>query len=290
MKVAVTGASGFVGSHVLDALAARGDVEIVAASRGPIPPAHLPPAVRHVELDIAVATEADYRRLGSPDVLIHLAWGGLPNYLSLHHFEQELPAHYQFLRAMIGAGLGSLLVAGTCYEYGMLSGELAETDSATPGNPYAFAKLALRHQLEFLQSEHTFELTWARLFYMFGPRQAPTSLFPLLSAAAARGDATFPMSLGEQLRDYLPVEEVAAHLAALAVRGLGAGVVNVCSGRPIAIRTLVEQWIEANGWDIVPELGAFPYPTYEPLAFWGARFKLDAMLGLHGKPDGGQCH
>jgi nucleoside-diphosphate-sugar epimerase len=287
MKVAVTGASGFVGSHVLDALAARGDVEIVAASRGPIPPAHLPPAARHVELDIATASETDYRRLGNPDILIHLAWGGLPNYLSLHHFEQELPAHYRFLRAMIGAGLGSLLVTGTCYEYGMLGGELAETDGATPGNPYAFAKAALLRQLEFLRAELAFELTWARLFYMFGPRQAPTSIYPQLAAAAERGDATFPMSQGEQLRDYLPVEDVAANLVALAVRASGAGVVNVCSGRPIAIRALVEQWIEVNDWNIVPELGRYPYPTYEPLAFWGSRLKLDAVLGLPGNPDGG---
>jgi len=55
-----------------------------------------------------------------------------------------------------------------------------------------------------------------------------------------QGDAVFNMSGGEQLRDYLPVKDVARYIAALAVSGKGAGLVNVCSGKPISVRGLVE--------------------------------------------------
>ena len=235
--------------------------------------------MRFVSLDLANANEDAFERLGRPAVLIHLAWGGLPHYRSLHHFEAELPAQYRFLRAMIAAGLPSVVVTGTCFEYGMIDGELAEDRDPRPANPYAFAKATLLRQLQFLQSEHRFALTWARLFYMWGEGQGPASLFPLLQAAAARGDVAFPMSGGEQLRDYLPVETVARLLVMLALRGDDHGVVNISSGEPVAIRSLVERWIATHGWRIVPDLGRFPYPDYEPMAFWGNAAKRRALIG-----------
>lgn len=276
MRIAVTGATGFVGRHLLNALAARPGLDIVAVSRSA--PGELPAGVAHAALDIAAATPGDYARLGRPDRLVHLAWGGLPNYLSLHHFERELPAAYHFLRTMVEAGLPAMLVTGTCYEYGMVDGELREDAEPRPGNPYALAKVSLHRQLEFLKRDHPFALTWARLFYMWGEGQAPTSIYPLLKTAAARGDAAFPMSKGEQLRDYLPVGEVAAILADLAVLGADAGVVNVSSGEPVSMRALVERWIADEGLAIAPELGRYPYPTYEPLAFWGSTAKRRALM------------
>lgn len=276
MKVAVTGASGFIGAHLLRALAAAGKEEIVAVGR--TPPAAAPAGVAHVALDIAAATTADYERIGRPDVLVHLAWGGLPNYLSLHHFETELPAQYRFLQMMIEGGLPALVATGTCYEYGLVDGELAEDRAPAPANPYALAKVTLLEQLRYLRRERPFALSWARLFYMWGEGQAERSLYSLLMAAIARGDARFPMSAGEQLRDYLPVTTVVELLAALARRRADADVVNICSGAPISVRRLVERWIAEAGADIRPDLGRYPYPTYEPLAFWGSTAKRRALL------------
>lgn len=278
MKVAVTGASGFIGSHVLDALARRGDAEIVAVSRREIPVDRLPAGADQVILDIAAPTEADYDRIGRPDVLIHLAWDGLPNYLSLRHFETELPAQYLFLKMLIEGGLPSLLVTGTCYEYGLLGGKLTEETIGAPASPYAHAKVALHRQLEFLKASTPFALTWARLFYTWGAGQALGSIFPLLRAAVERGDSSFPMSPGEQVRDYLAVEKMARILVALALRREDLGPVNVCSGVPIRMRSLVEQWLESNGWKIALDLGRYPYPDYEPLAFWGSTEKLEGLL------------
>lgn len=276
MRIAVTGASGFIGSHVLGALGKRPEVELTGVDR--VEPRDPVSGVRYVRLDLGGAATDDYDRIGRPDVLVHLAWGGLPNYLSLHHFEEELPTQYRFLRAMVDAGLPAMVVTGTCYEYGMVDGELTEDREPAPANPYAYAKVALLTQLRYLQRTHPFVLTWARLFYMWGAGQAPTSIYPLLQGAIARGEATFPMSAGEQLRDYLPVTEVAEILAALAQRGEDAGVVNVSSGEPISIRRLVERWIEEAGSPIQPELGRYPYPSYEPLAFWGSSAKRRALL------------
>lgn len=284
IKVAITGATGFVGRHVLAEFASgRHDVEIVATTRGGDPHAsQLPqfPNVEWVTLDVASAPPHAFELLGRPDVLLHLAWGGLPHYRALRHFEVELPAHYAFLRHMTAAGLKSLLVAGTCLEYGMRSGALGETEPTSPITPYGFAKDALRRQLEYLQRnrESAFALTWARLFFMHGDGQAATSLLPQLEKAVAQGEARFRMSGGEQLRDYLPVSEVAAKLVTLALKRRDIGPVNVCSGIPRSVRSLVEQWLHERRAQIALELGHYPYPDYEPMAFWGAREKLERAL------------
>ena len=278
MKVALTGATGFVGGHVLRELLQRGDVEIVATARSAEAAAKLPAGVAVVPVDLAAVDDAAIERLAGVDVLIHLAWGGLPNYLSRHHFEVELPRHYAFLERLVRAGLPAMVVTGTCYEYGMVDGQLSEDRPGWPDNPYAFAKASLQRQLAFLQRDASFALCWARLFYMYGEGQAATSLYAQLQAALQRGDERFAMSGGQQLRDFLPVREVARAIVGLALLRADTGIVNVCSGRPIAIRALVEQWMDEAGQRMELDLGRYPYPGYEPLAFWGSSAKRERLL------------
>jgi len=87
------------------------------------------------------------------------------------------------------------------------------------------------------------------------------------------------MSGGEQLRDYLPVDEVAKHIVSLALVKKDTGPVNVCSGTPVSVRRLVEGWVKENGWSIRLNLGHYPYPDYEPMAFWGDSKKLSTLIG-----------
>lgn len=277
MKIAVTGASGFIGRAVLAELSHRG-IAAVACARS-VSTDMASAGHRAIALDLHEAPADVYDRLGRPAVVIHLAWRGLPNYRSLHHVESELPAQYRFLSGLVESGLKSLVVAGTCFEYGMQSGPLGEDLPTRPENPYGFAKDALRRELGFLKSSRPFALTWARLFYLYGEGQAGTSLLPQLRQAVASGEKVFNMSGGEQLRDYLAVEEAARLLVSLAVSGRDEGVVNVCSGQPVSVRRLVEGWIRDSGWTIDLNLGHYPYPDYEPMAFWGNRRKLDSILG-----------
>lgn len=276
MKVAVSGATGFIGRHVVAALERVGAEPTlwVRSASSPVEPSRHPV----VALDILDPPTQAFDRLGRPDALIHLAWGGLPNYASPHHVEQELPAHERLLTRLVEDGLSNLVVAGTCYEYGMQSGLLVETAPAETANAYAIAKDTLRRRLQSLQRERPFLLTWARLFYLHGEGQAASALLPQLQQALDAGATTFPMSGGEQLRDYLPVEEVADDLVRLTLARRDHGIVNVCSGKPITVRALVEQWLVAHGRSITLDLGHYPYPAHEPMEFWGDDTKLRRCL------------
>lgn len=276
MRVALTGASGFIGNYVLAELEKRSIETIVLLRKG----GRLPKKSRSdsVEIDIHKPHNKLFELIGRPDALIHLAWSGLPNYRSLTHIESELPAQYNFLSNLIKDGLQNILVAGTCFEYGMQSGPLDEEMVVKPSTPYGYAKNSLYGQINFLKQAFPFNFTWARLFYVFGEGQAPNSLYSQLRMSVESGDSYFKMSGGEQLRDYLPVVELAELLVKLSLIKRDAGVVNVCSGIPVSVRTLVEKWIGENDWKISLKLGYYPYPDYEPLAFWGGRNKLDSLL------------
>ena len=277
LRIAVTGAGGFIGRHVLAELATC-CAEVIAVTRDAAKLSDHGGNVSVVEMDIADAQVNAYERLHKPDVLIHLAWDGLPNYGSLHHFETELPRQYAFLKGLIAAGLPALLMSGTCAEYGLQSGALSEELTPSPHNPYGHAKDALRRELQFLRHAHPFALTWARLFYMYGEGQWKGSLYSQVKEAVLRGDRSFDMSGGEQLRDFMPVAEVARMIVLLALVHCDVGVINVCAGKPVTIRNLVEGWIRENNWDIELNLGKYPYPDYEVMEFWGDRRRLDELI------------
>ena len=215
---------------------------------------------------------------GVPEDLAQLACPGLPKYKELFHFEQNLPAAYRFVKNMVEAGVQHVLVTGTCFEYGMQSGPLSEDLPALPENPYGLAKDTLRKFLQELQKHYPYTLQWVRLFYMYGEGQNPNSLLAQLDCAIDQGRESFNMSGGEQLRDYLPVEEVARRLAVLAETPDINGIINCCSGKPTSVRRLVEERVRERKSSIKLNLGYYPYPDYEPMAFWGDASRLETIL------------
>lgn len=279
MKIAVTGASGFIGRHLLPILIKNGH-EVIAVVRDKNKITNLDIECQVVEHEIGTENKDVFTKLGKPDVLLHLAWGGLPNYKSLHHIDVELPTHYQFIKLMVESGVKHIAVIGTCFEYGMQSGELHEELETKPNNPYGYAKDALRKQLQFLQDDNDFSLVWMRLFYMYGDDQPDNTLYSQLRQAVLRGEAMFNMSGGEQLRDYLHIDEVVKNISELIRIKKDVGIVNVCSGVPISVRRLVEQWMKENEWDIELNFGYYPYPDYESLAFWGKSDKFNQIIKL----------
>ena len=280
MKVLVTGATGFVGRHLVAALLARG-CEIRAVARS-LQKAQSMPWSNDVEfvsadlhasdLDIAALTEG-------VDALAHLAWPGLPNYRALFHFEHNLMADYRFIKGAVEAGVKQVLVTGTCFEYGMQSGPLSESSEPRPSNPYGLAKHTLHLFLQNLQQERPFTLQWARLFYLHGEGQNPNSLLAALDRAIDAGEPSFNMSAGEQLRDFLAIESAAGYLAAILQQRDFNGAINCASGQPVSVRALVEQRLRERNAALQLNLGHYPYPSHEPLAFWAVTERLQQLLG-----------
>jgi nucleoside-diphosphate-sugar epimerase len=279
-KVLVTGATGFIGRYVVEALLSAGQ-RVIATSAHEDKARRMPwfADVQYIPFDLADLQPGDdyHHFFGRPDVLIHLAWEGLPNYKSSFHLESNYPRHAAFLDNLLQHGLRDCTVVGTCLEYGMREGCLREDMQPHPDNAYAIAKDKLRLYLEDRQSRQPFIFRWARLFYLYGEGQGPNSLLPQLDRALDNGDRVFNMSPGDQLRDFLPVEEAAGHICRISLQRSVTGIVNCCSGSPISVEELVLRHLAKRKKHIALNLGYYPYPDYEPFAFWGDITRLKSI-------------
>ena len=280
MKILVTGASGFIGNHVVEYLLKSG-ADVIATSRN-IDKAKAFGwfgSVTYIPYELNKSIHKDlFTLFKEPDLLIHLAWEGLPNYKDLFHFERNLSENYAFIKNLVQNGLKKLSVTGTCLEYGMQNGCLDEGVPTIPDTPYSIAKDTLRRFIDALSKQYRFDYTWIRLFYLYGKGQNENAILSQLDRAIDNNEEIFNMSGGEQLRDYLPVEKAAEYIVRISMQDKENGIFNCCSGKPISIRKLVEDHLKTRGKHIKLNLGYHDYPDYEPMAFWGCNRKMKSVV------------
>lgn len=212
-----------------------------------------------------------------PTHVILLSWPGLPHYREPFHVKRNLPACIELVEQLILGGLRRLVIAGTCYEYGLQNGALAEDQMTNPISSYAIAKDSLRRTIASLCEGKDVTWCWLRIFYPYGAGQNPMSLLPSLEKAISDGEKCFAMSSGRQLRDFVPVQQVARQLLVLATHPYAQGVYNGGSGLARSLREIAESRIEELGADIKLNFGVYPDRLDEPLAFWADMRRLDCL-------------
>ena len=79
------------------------------------------------------------------------------------------------------------------------------------------------------------------------------------------------------MRDYLHISEVVSNISNIIVQNNINGIINCCKGKPISIRNLVEYYLKEKNYKMQLNLGYYPYPSYEPMSFWGNNSKLNLI-------------
>lgn len=214
----------------------------------------------------------------NPTHVILLSWPGLPNYQQPFHLTHNLPACINLIEQLVASGMQRLVVAGTCYEYGLQNGQLNEQQYTDPINCYSIAKDSLRRFIASRYKKEDLQWCWARIFYPFGIGQNENSLLPSLQRAINHKKPRFEMSSGRQLRDYIPVDEVSRILLTLIKNPHANGIYNCGSGLPVSLRELAEKKITESGSATNLELGVYPDRLDEPLAFWADTTKFNSLI------------
>jgi nucleoside-diphosphate-sugar epimerase len=208
-----------------------------------------------------------------PEACIHAAWYAEPGkYLASPKNLDSLRSSVQLLEHLGAAGCTHVVGIGTCFEYAMRNTPLTEEAPAKPFTLYAAAKLAFYLVAQQRAAQLGIGLAWARLFYLYGPYEDERRLVPAEIQALSAG-REFPGTSGEQVRDFLHVEDVASAVCALSRHKLE-GVFNVCSSEPVTIADLMRTLGQLLGRPELIHLGALPHRDWDPAYICGDNQRL----------------
>ncbi len=271
-RVLLTGATGFVGRHALTALADAGhEVHAVARRRGP----DAPGVIWH-EADLLAGCELVAEV--EPEILVHLAWyAEHGKFWSSVENVRWVEASLALLRTFAAAGGRRAVMAGSCAEYEWSREIYPESAPLRPATLYGAAKHGLHVVACAFCRQADIELAWGRVFFLYGPFEAPGRLVPSLVLPLLRGEPA-PMTEGTQRRDFLHSADAGAAFAALADSRV-TGAVNVASGEGLELRELAREIARRAGGEELLRIGARPMPEGDPPALLADVRRLREEVG-----------
>ena len=253
----VTGATGFVGRHLVPRLGAAG-ARVYATTRAPRTTRVARSDVRWVPLDLTDdAALLDVVRTVQPDVVVHLGGrvsGAVDPHLVLPTFGTLLASSVALLSAVQDGDVGRLVLVGSTDE---------PCAGGTPASPYSAAKAAMTAYAKLYAEAFAAPVVCVRPSETFGPGQAPTKLLPYTAAAVLRGERP-RLTSGTRRGDWIYVDDVVDGLLTAARDAPDGAEVDLGTGRLRSNREVVEGLLAALGTDIRPVWGALPDRPGEP--------------------------
>ena len=272
MRVVVTGAAGFVGSHLCDELVARGHEVVGIDGFTPFYARAL--KERNVAALRGVRTFSLHERnlldqaglasvLEGADAVCHLAGrpgvrGGAPVLFEAGNVRTTEAVMHSAARA----GVRRVLLASSSSVYGPAARPVREDSPLRPLSPYARSKLRAELVAGRLARRHGLELVTLRYFTVYGPRQRPDMAFARFVRAALEGGEMPLLGDGRQTRDFTYVGDAAEATALALERARPGSVYNVAGGRPLALADALGLLGAALGHE--PELAERPPDAREP--------------------------
>lgn len=259
MKVLVTGGAGFIGSHLVDGLLARGHSVTVLDKLSSGTMDNLKthtgkPAFRFIQGDIRDA-EAVKRALAGVDAVIHeAAMISVPLSIKNPEFARSVNVDgtLTLLKASLGHGVKRFVYSSSCAVYGEQAGPpISENAPLKPLSPYASSKLAAEKNCLAFHEREGLETVCLRYFNVYGPRQTFGEYAGVMMKFLERLRSDQPPIIygdGEQTRDFIFVGDVAeATLLALERKGVAGEVINIGTGEATSINELCEIFLAAAG-------------------------------------------
>ena len=261
MRVAVTGAHGFVGRQICKALK-REDHEVIAIVRDAGETNHIDRLLLSQDI-FGESVDFWSRNLRDVDTLVHSAWYAEPGkYLNSTRNLHCLKGTLLLAEGAANAGVAHIVGIGTCLEYATSNAALAVSSPLDPATPYAASKAAAYLALSRTLPEFGTRFSWCRLFYLFGEQEDPRRLVPYVQRQL---ETNQPVALtsGNQIRDYLDVSIAGQQIANVATMA-GSGTFNICSGVPVSIRDFVLKLADSPEKKSLLEFGAIADRANEP--------------------------
>lgn len=267
MTIALTGATGFVGRQILRSLLEQGH-SVRALVRNPD---RLKDEAQAGQLEIVRTndlfseTPEELRKcLIGTDTLIHSAWYAEPGkYLSASENLNCVIGTLALAKQFIAAGGKRMVGIGTCAEYDLKKAALLTTENPlAPDTLYAACKVAVFQILRQLMKDEGLSFAWCRLFYLYGEGEDDHRLVPYVRKQLESGQEVL-LTQGDQIRDFLDVRKAGRLVASVALNQQQ-DAVNICSGKGVSVRQLVESIADEYGRRDLLQFGARPAHLFDP--------------------------
>ncbi len=248
-KILLTGATGFVGRQVLNALLekectircvvrAESDAKLPGSTK-------LEPCL--ATTDLFAEDQSWWRKsLEGIDVVIHMAWYAEPGKYQFSPKNMDcLIGTLRLAQVAALAGVKRFVGIGTCFEYQSSVEPLPADAPLAPCSPYAACKAAAYFAMSQMLPLSGIDFVWCRLFYLYGEGEDARRLVPMLRQSLSEGRPV-DLTAGTQVRDFLDVSEAGRQIANVALSDK-AGAFNICSGKPVTVRELAESIADEYG-------------------------------------------
>ena len=282
-KILVTGASGFLGNHVVAELQAL-DFDVHVLSRRPYSAGA---GVSVHTCDLLNQGMEQLVELFSgiqPSHLLHLAWCVEPGeFWTTPENLQWVDASLNLYRAFVMARGKRAVCAGTCAEYDWSSLEAEallheEHSPKIPSTLYGQSKLSVQETLEKASELDELSFAWGRLFFLYGPGEKRGRLISDAIVSLLNGEV-FEATAATQIRDFIYVVDAAQAFAKLCDSGVE-GPVNIASGKARRIEELLREVERQTGTTDLLRIGARPMHTHEAPALVADVTRLREEVGI----------
>ncbi len=264
-SVVVTGATGFIGRNSLSLLQRAGyEVHAVSGSRSA---QVTDDAVNwHAANLLNEGEMASLMHQVKPSHLLHFAWYAVPGkFWTARENLAWVKATVSLMQAFSDQGGQRLVMAGSCAEYDWSFDLCSEVSTpCRPATLYGAAKYSTQLLLDAWATQTGLSSAWGRIFFLYGPGEYPSRLVPSVIASLMHGEPA-RCTHGNQVRDFMHVEDVAAAFVALLDSDVR-GVVNIASGVPLPIKDVVYTIADQLARRDLVQLGAIPSNAADPAA------------------------
>ncbi len=235
MRILISGGTGFIGKNLIKALE-KSNFKVLICSRKPHKKKF---NINYTKQDIGRELNNVIRKF-NPEILIHLAWQGIPNF-SLKNCNENIKKNIFFLNNISNLpSLKKIIITGSCLEYGSYNGTCKEDVSYKANSFFSYSKNVIREFLDMICKEKNINYVWLRLFYVYGFNQRKNTIIQIILKNLLN-KTKIKIKNPSASNDYIYIQDVVnAIMKSLKIKKIKS-VINIGSGKITSIQELVKK-------------------------------------------------